>query len=595
MRSLRSFLKLSKKFADEFFVIILFPSAFLDLALLSTHTNKTHISLYSFILIILLNSYLLLLTYHLVKISNIKKVKLINPVIIPISLFTIIRLSFLDSIPRWDGSEYFQALLRGINHFDFSFSSLIYDFNWFNHTTMGYGVATSIFQLINPTNLIMLNITSLLLGVLGIYSFYKICNYYFGKENKIENTLITTLFAINPLFVGVSTAFTPDFGVLIFFLAFLSTFLYNKPVLSFFFGTLLVFTKETGAFVYGIFVLFNITPKQIINWKKISQEKITRLLFLISPLLLLVLYFLYTKWTFWSPDGNNFYTLGNDCRFCFGIKPHNMFEYIKVFFVLNFNWIFSLISVIGLSKILINKIKLNNVSKEILETVIPVFLGFVSLFMVFVVYVMPRYVVFSNALLILLFSFAIKHVLTNRLKRIVFLLILVPVFLIETFLTVDPISITAFGTYKLGDHRLLKVGTEYLGDAFIYNTQYTNVDRLLSKFISEYNITENDNIFIEPYSWGNFYPGWGQFSGQQPKIFFSLNNPNQFPDHIYYVSFPFRRYTSDETRKLQDSYTAPLENPETILTELKKIYIINNSRKIEVNGYWVMVYKLSKK
>ena len=55
------------------------------------------------------------------------------------------------------------------------------------------------------------------------------------------------------------------------------------------------------------------------------------------------------------------------------------------------------------------------------------------------------------------------------------------------------------------------------------------------------------------------------------------------------------QYGGQELKKLQNAYVPPLISNEEVLNYLKKVYIIDKPDKLEINGYWVNVYKLEKR
>lgn len=583
--------KILSRNAQELFPIFGFFAVFFDLALISSHTHKNNLTPTFVLTIILINLAAWFTFYNFVKKININYFKYA----VPLLIFGLINIYFPDSIPRWDGSEYFQAMLRSIENFDFSLKALA-NFNWYKHMTMGYGFFGGIFQFLNPRNIATLNLFEFSLGAVAIISFQKIVDTVFNKNSTTDNVILTSIFAVSPLFLGVSSAFTPDMGVLAFFLAFLASYLNKKYILGCFFAILTIFSKETGAYAYGLFFILITLFYSIPEFIKHHKINFRNLFWLIFPFLITLIYFIYIKWDFWGPDGTGFYKIREGCRFCFGVKPYIVKEYLGVFLILNFNWVYFVFIVAREIKNILGIFTNSGIKKTLFEKMLWLFLLLYSgIFMIFVVYVMPRYIVLTLPVTILIFYYSINDLVKNlKTKKIVLVTILTAT-LIQSFVSIDPLSNKFFGTYQIGNYKILKIGTEYLGDSFIYNTQYLNIDKMLSIFIKQFNITENNSILIEPYTWGQYYPGWGHFSDKQPNILTSLDDMSKYPDSFYYLDFPFRHYTQYEPTKIENSYVAPLENKEDILKDLLSKYVISDKHLLQYLGYSVNVYKLSKK
>jgi len=198
-------------------------------------------------------------------------------------------------------------------------------------------------------------------------------------------------------------------------------------------------------------------------------------------------------------------------------------------------------------------------------------------------------------LLILLFIGSIKYLFKKFQNRFFIFLIAILLFVIQAFVTIDPISKSVFGTYKFGKYKMLRIGTEYLGDGAIYNTQYIYVQRLLDKFINSYHISSADTIFIDPYAWGTFQVGWGHFQKQQPNIVYNLDTMSTWPKKIYYLDFPILLYGPLDVKKIQLSFTPPVIPRDSILAKVDGLYSTSSNELLDISGYTVNIYTLVKK
>lgn len=496
-----------------------------------------------------------------------------------ICIFILFRVWFIDYIPQWDSAEYFQALINAFELKQHNLRSIIMGLNWFRHITIGYSLIAFLFQVFDPTNTLTLQIFNITLSIIAIFSFWKICIFFTPKQDISEISLVTIIFTLSPIFIATSIIFVPDFGVGVYFLAFLASYLYKRYYSYLIFGTLLVLTKETGVLLYISFVFTSF----IINRFRFNK------IILITPLLIYLVFLFVIGTSFWTPDGASVIKFGQGCRFCFALNKFNIYQYSGVFFILNFNWVLTLLVVLSAFKFrpLLNK----NKSKDFFSIKI-VFLYYYLFFISFVNYIYPRYTFAAQSLLILFFYIYLQSVVVNNLYRKIFYIIVAILLLIQNFKSIDPVSNLYFGTHQLMNNKFTRIGTDYLGDGSTYNTQFIYSQRLIKKFIKEEQITSKDSIFIDPYSWGTFKTGWGNFKEGQPKIYYDLSEISNLPVKIYYLDFPLVKYDQREKLKLEMGYIPNTFTKRVVLEFLLRRYTIHDVKVVTVNNYSITVYNL---
>lgn len=579
----------------EIFAVLTPIILFCDLALISLLVKQVKPPFFILIILFFINLfYLFIISKTLARIIRLFYKYSFYPILLPIGLFIFLRLRFMDALPRWDGAVYYSVLLRSLSDFNFTLSSFM-AFNWFNHPSMGFGLFSAIFQFLNPDNIFMLNVGNTILAIVAILSFYLVSLYFFSKKRNTEIILLTALFALNPLFFSVSTSFLPDFGVLVFFLAGLVSFFYKKNVLTLFFFLMTIFSKETGAYTYVLFVLFYLLIVLVRRLPIIKAKYLISYIFLLIPGVIYFFYLLYTKGSHWNagePLG-----FASNCFFCFSIQPAHFVQNLHVMFLLNFSWILTLIAVLSFIKQIIAKkitfpIK-NNFKKDEFLSLVFSFFGFVAFFMVFVIYIIPSYMLLSIFFLILIFYYSLLKLFKNGKTRLALLLFISFLFLIQNFVNIDLFSSKIFGFFKFGKYKMIKVGSEYLCDGLIYNTQYLYIDRLINKFHRDFKIRPDDIILMNASQWNSFYLGGASYNlyidnislektftesrGFRPNIYNIDVKGESLPLLAYYLAFPW------------------MENEEESIEMVKNLYNINKKTKIEIDGYWINVYSLTKK
>ena len=580
----------SSSFLTELLVVLTPIVVLFDFAFFSPLTNHINFSFFFLLKLIFINlSYLYVFIKVISLLTKSKLRKLIHPVLAPILGFTALRSLFMDAVPRWDSAVYYKKLLDNITVFDFTFDSFL-AFNWFRHPAMGFGLVSSIFQFLTPDNIYMLNVGNIILGIVAILGFYFISIYLFGSKKKWEVLLLTTLFSINPLFFSVSTSFVPDYGVLVFFLIALGSFFHKKHTLASFFFLLMIFSKETGALSYAFFILFYLFTVLFKRLSKIKTHHIVNFILAVLPGIIFTIYMIYTKGAHWKAGKT--VTVNGNCLFCFSFQPIHFIDNLKVMLILNFSWVLSLTAAVAsLSYLFKRKLKTSikdKIKNDEFKSMVLVFLGFIAFFIFYVTYVIPSYMLFPIAILIIIFYYSLLKLMANSRVRILFLIVLSVLFLVQNFIHIDPVSSKAFGTFDYGNYKGLKIGSEYFGDGFIYNTQHLYIDKLINKFNKQFNISENDTIVMKSNGWENFYLGAAGYSyllkeGSYQKTYSDQNAfrpklSDQTPsEHKYYLAFPW------------------LEDEKISIDVIGRTYNIGEKTKIEINGYWLSAYKITNK
>jgi len=482
---------------------------FIDLALVSPYTDKQQLvpAVISLISVLNLLFWLLTTIFYInqrprLSLSRLISIRLVSPrslLPVVVIIYILTKLFFLDATPRWDGAWYFNLLINAVQNFDFSPGGFLNHFNWLGHPSMGYAMVMSLGQFIDPGNHYLMNGQNLILSVLAIVLFYKIVTFLFDNgSHHVEMVLLTSLFAFNPLFFGVSLGFGTDFPVLVFWTACICALFYKRPVMLVFFGTLLVFSKETGALLYfmllaALFLIHLVSLKN--NRPKIGARTTAASLgCLLAPAVLFIIYLVVSRGELWVGgstqwDSSGFNTFGFNAT-VFGTR---LFE----IFGLNFSWlqtglILSLLIKTGFTSNRDNIIPRIVNSRNYLISLGLVFAGFVIFNLFYITYIHPRYILIAVFFLPVFCYYALAHLVHKKNVRIALLSGMVFLSSLQVFITIDPLSKLVFPPFQFGRHQILTIGDEFNShaDGMIYNSQYANIDQLLNKMNREMNIGE---------------------------------------------------------------------------------------------------------
>ena len=598
---------------------------FVDLALLSPYTGKQHLFPAIVLLTVVLNFLLLLLTtiyfinrrpWLFTRPTNLRFTEpgnLLLPVVVIIYIG--VKLFYLDATPRWDGAWYFSLLINAVQEFDFSPGGFLNHFNWLGHPSMGYALVMSLGQFIDPGNHYLLNGQNLILSVLAIVLFYKIVAFLFSNgSNQVEMVLLTTLFAFNPLFFGVSLSLGTDFPLLVFWTACIWALCHKRLLMLVFFGTLLVFSKETGALLYfmllaalffihvagrvkkGLYIIplpgkgYNIRAGTIAG----------SLICLLTPAVLFIIYLVVNRDGLWVGGSSHWDSSGfNTFGFNAAVLGNRLFE----IFGLNFSWLQTGLILLLFIKTCFCSARNKNTprsetGKNYLVLLGLVFAGFVLFNLFYITFIHPRYILVSVFFLPVFCYFALVNLVRKKNVRIAVLAGIVVLSTMQVFITIDPLSKLVFPPFQFGRHQMLSIGDEFnsRADGLIYNSQYTNIEQLLNKMNREMNISAQSTLILSDDNWvshinGARLPGFGQVSTigidrdslkrtfktantMQPQILYLWHvNQNNKPAEAYYVHMWF----GDE---------------QTDLAHLQKYYQLSEARVIEHRGYYFKVYKL---
>ncbi len=224
------------------------------------------------------------------------------------------------------------------------------------------------------------------------------------------------------------------------------------------------------------------------------------------------------------------------------------------------------------------------------------FLAFVAFNISYITYIIPRYVVPSGLFLIIFTVLATHFAFKSQRTRLSILVVIFLLFTIQTFRTIDPLSKLAFGTAPFGKHEILQIDSpgEAVGNGFVYNTEFTAVDKLFNLMQKAMPIKPDTQIIA--WNADNWYP-WFYMGGVyvDPKTLnrtidwrgtFHYNVINitdlhlsQAPAEAFYVYMP---------------WLSKFSNEQVELTQLSVIYKISEPTEVGFQGYNLRFYHLTR-
>ncbi|MBA4686413.1 MAG: hypothetical protein H2184_04605 [Candidatus Galacturonibacter soehngenii] len=433
-----------------------------------------------------------------------------------LTIAVLMRIGMLDNMQRWDGGEYYWALGKACENFDFTFSSFM-NFVLAEHPTLGFATLMAIGEFQNPRGIVGVMVINLSITLIAIYCIYRMFRGYWCNMSKIGASLSAFVCSVLPLFLGTFSYFNPDY-VLAIFVIFLMYSEYKKQYILFgFWACMICMTKETGLIVVAGYVGW----RALIYFVKAEGKLRSRVkscfndrinIASLAPIFMYIVYSLIRGGLFtWSQNADatssNFRWSNTDIN-CFGFQPTYILLKFKQLFLMNFSWLFYSVIIVS-SIIVIYKYK--KVQGMKMELKAEAFYGFTGVAMayllfsnVFVTAALYRYnviwVLFTGIFCCAIFREAVKGY-----KEVIYisgLLLLGVCGILQSFLCIDPVSIAILPTLNAGNNKLLFASNlKYYGDTLVYNYQYTGLNDVYEHMLTDMQYDKDKRIILNDYEW----------------------------------------------------------------------------------------------
>jgi hypothetical protein len=456
---------------------ILGSMAVVSLKLFHANTEKWFVNV--FLIIWLAIAFTLLLRYYMtvrenedrykIKIldvfTNYKGIWIIFAVIILVGFYT------ADLEPKWDSGVVFRRMSAK------AIDSMFYlqDLTISGHLNIAY-VLGNIFNIeIFKNARIGMLFGNILVLIVGTIAFYKLLKMIVPGKGKWSYTLITSIFTFSPFLLGMIHLFCWDYWMICLFPVIVLTAYQKKWILHFGSALLFCFLKEPAIIIYGFFCVGILLYDIITALRKSSEKfKIVFIGIIEKPQYWLMCVvgicwvFLFVMLTHWNGGGS------------FGINFHYILNKLSVLYVLNFNWLFLILSIVSLIHF--------NKKSDNWQWMAPILLGdvaFVIFSCLFETSNHARYVDSHVSVMYLLTGALIIDLGKNILQKGM-AIILSGLMLTSSFFTIDILSLKLFDTFDVGGGKIVTTGKEEsISDATIYNFQYRGFEMALSEAICD--------------------------------------------------------------------------------------------------------------
>lgn len=420
-------------------------------------------------------------------------------------IYVFLNIPFFGNIPYLDGNIDF---IKTHDFFSGGFTNLLQ--NWNSVHPPGKEFITFPFFVLLGVNRYSYTLIGPLFGVIGIVFFYLLTLKTFGKTPA---RIASFLLAINPLFLSVGIFSLTDFLLVVFAIGSFYFYLSRKNLLLSIFLSLSFLVKETG-----LIIPISMIAIEFISIKKLRTFT-TFLLALFTPFLIAYTWYSFLKiqdkplWSDWNfsetaSQGSVYTVFHNLITFSF-LNKFALQNWLHLF-ILNFNWVYWLISVIGLIHILSRfkgkKIRflINMQSGKTLLSITIFFFLYSLTVLSFQTYTIPRYTL--PLIIFPLLGISESLYIFSKYHKIRIAILLIPVILItgfSLFFSLDPISIAFWGREKVLGEEIYAIRKKLAGsDGITYNMQYAIISKKRTNQIfiaeSEGVVISNDCYWIFP-------------------------------------------------------------------------------------------------
>jgi hypothetical protein len=326
-----------------------------------------------------------------------------------------------------------------------------------------------------PGNIFVFNAFHTVFFLVGIFSFAYITNRILPESStKARDTaMITSTFAFHPTIMGSAAHFNVDTGILVFFLLFWALLMSGRTTAATCAAVCLAFTKEPAVALMPLPFFFTFMTTQKSTRKSWFQKNIRTL---IAPYTCLAVYAAYK--VFILDDTKLWATPYTTISAIPDIRFFTMFVHV---FVMGFAWL-----LIGAS--IFYAVTSRTHIRQLANKQPLLYLWMMTVISFGVLSVVrtvsnPRYLIVPMALVTLATAVWILTAGKNGKKIIFITAILMSVSCIRT---IDPVAQTLFGTFRIGNHRLLSMTNptgEYDGygrDQLSYNLEFLALSSLFS-------------------------------------------------------------------------------------------------------------------
>lgn len=362
------------------------------------------------------------------------------------------------SEPRWDGAYLFQYMdeLNLANIFNLEALSFC------DHISMSYTAINEIIRVIVDSLQLGMTIATIVLFLLSIYSIWGIIHLVLKDRKEWEYAFLTLCYAVSPFILGLSGYNYWDYWVVTMYPIVIYSAMKEQWIIHFFVAFLMCFVKEPVIVAYGAYC----AGYMLVDYCKHKDLRYIAGQRKYWGMLTIGLIWLYTYKVLphWNGVGG------------FEINGHYILKKAKVLFLLNFNWVLVILSVLAIIQILRKK-------EKSFEYIVPVLISDIFFIIFSITFETVNHARYIDTHIVALSLFAILGLAMISSEKIRYGLTgaVVIILIISNYGTLDPVTRLVFRKYDIGTTKMISTeDTEFLSDSMVYNQQYRYFDKALN-------------------------------------------------------------------------------------------------------------------
>lgn len=431
-------------------------------------------------------------------------------ILFPVGLFAVhilIRVNMLGSYQVSDAREYFTRLDAVASYpngmlFDTLKSGFIC-----GHLAHGYIFMNMLGQLLNVENGMGFQYSNMVMGAVAAVCFFYIFKRIFPKIQSLVCALAALIVSVQPMFLGLSTSAQMEYTIAVLFIYVICSYVTKHYILMAFWLVMLGTCKETGTMmafsILGFAVLYAVIAyvKEKGGIKK-ACNSLTWWQVIMLMVFVAVCMAVFVKVLYLPVWGGvriiDVLKIGGSGRMNFQFDKTHFIMKVRQLYVLNFSWLWAILLLSGL---IVNYAvpvvrKRKEIDGRILSFIIIQYVIYTGFLLFFLEAKQPRYNILSDVLFLFLAMTVLIRIF-DKLALFISVSVVVGVLAItETFLTIDPVSLSVFTRINTGALPMVwtaaaRTEMEYVdinvSDFGYYNYQYTFADRAVDRMLDTVN------------------------------------------------------------------------------------------------------------
>ena len=469
----------------------------------------------------------------------------------------LIRIPMIGTLQRWDAGEYIYSLGDIVRAYNFTFKSFVQEFTIAYHPNYGFCTFNSIPLFFDARNNTIITVWQIIFSVLAVMALYDIFrNKYEFRE--VRAGLSAMAVGSVPIFLGLSVYFTPDYYVALFFIYAMYFEAKEEHILEAFMIILMCLSKENCALIvlgyYGVKLLYSLFKEGFLKTIKTKDFWVP-----FSSAVLLVVSMVIQGGSWISKTNAK-----SGSSISVGLNKIYILVKLKQYLLSNFAWILSIIFAVGYIYILVKKKWKNYPSKEWVSLIgIIVAMCLYALFGLLVHIASHERYNTIFAMLLAFIAFIVLNYLVKSSKVIVPILSVISIlFVIESFVTIDPVTQHIFWQVDIGEDNKMTFESEsiqYFGDGLVTNYQYAWIDKSFDQMLRTVDYKTDEAIYFPDVesdggsglqfdgNSGSYQIGWSEdkqrreFFDQSIQGFAPINKCTVYADrkNLPYVQLPY--------------------------------------------------------